>query len=227
MTKLKLRTEARKLRKQGLGIKTISYRLNVSSSTVSLWCRDIQLTQKQLEKLNKRARDPYYGKRLDYLLKVQNRRIDKIEKLRQKGIKDIGSLSKREFFIAGVALYWAEGFKKDRRLGFANSDPTMIKFFLNWLIKDCKVPKKHIRLRVGLNISHENRIQEVEKYWSELTNVTLKQFQKPFFQKFVWKKKYPNPDKYFGVLRIRANKQLPLFRTIHGWIGGLKLNSLG
>lgn len=225
MVKLELKKKARSLRRKGFGIKTIAHILGVSSSTVSLWCKDIRLNPIQIRELERRARDPYYGRRKDYILRQKQKKLDTIERLRQQGIIEMGQLSKRELFIAGVALYWAEGFKKDKRLGFANSDPSMIRFFLNWLIGSCKVPKKDIRLRVGLNLSHKKRIGEVEKYWSEITKISHTQFQKPFFQKFIWKKAFPNPEEYFGVLRIRANKQLPLFRKIHGWIEGLKINS--
>lgn len=223
MAKPRLKIKARKLRTEGLGIKTIAHELKVSSSTVSLWCRDIKLTPEQIKELERRNHDPYYGKRLQYIQKQKEQRLQKIEKLKQIGMKEVGNLTTRELFITGAALYWAEGFKKDKHLGFANSDPDMVKFCLNWLIKSCKVPKKDIRLRVGLNISHTQRIKEVEKYWSDITGVSLEQFQKPFFQKFIWKKEYPNPNEYFGVLRIRANKQLILFRKILGWLEGLKV----
>lgn len=225
MSKPELKKKARQLRRSGLGIKTISYKLGISSSTASLWCRNINLTIQQQKELAIRYRDPYYGRRKDNILRQRQKKLDAIESLRQMGIKEIGKLSKRELFIAGVALYWSEGFKKDKRLGFANSDPAMIRFFLNWLIHSCKVPRDAIRLRVGLNISHKERIVEVQKYWSKVTNIPLIHFQKPFFQKFICKKEFPNPEEYFGVLRIRANKQLPLFRKIHGWIAGLKQNS--
>lgn len=226
MTKVVLCRKARMLRKTGLGIKTIARKLKVSSSTVSLWCRDIILSQRQYDTLMKRAHDPYYGRRKDNILKQMKKRLNTIERLKQEGIRKIAILNSRELFIAGVALYWAEGFKKDKRLGFANSDPAMIKFFLLWLIKCCKVPKQVIRLRVGLNISHKKRIKKVEKHWSQVTKIPLSQFQKPFFQKFVWKKEFPDPENYYGVLRIRANKQLPLFRKINGWIEGLKMNAV-
>lgn len=224
MAKPELKKKARQLRLKGLGIKTIAYKLGVSSSTTSLWCRDIKLTPQQRKELDRRARDPYYGRRKDNILRQKQKKLDIIKSLRKAGIKEIGKLTKRELFLAGVALYWAEGFKKDKRLGFANSDPAMVKFFLNWLIKSCRVPKESIRLRVGLNISHKNRVNKVQDYWSKITGVSKRQFQKPYFQKFTWKKEFPKPEEYFGVLRIRANKQLPLFRKIHGWIEGLKRN---
>lgn len=225
MAKLRLLYKARKLRRNGLGIKTIAYRLTVSSSTVSRWCKDITLSQEQLKELERRARDPFYGRRKDNILRQQQKKIQNIQLLKDEGIKEVHVLTEREKFIAGIALYWAEGFKKDKRLGFANSDPKMTQFFLRWLSKNCCVPKKDIRVRVGLNISHKGRIDEIEKYWARITHLPTNQFQKPFFQKVKWKKEFPKPEEYFGVLRIRANKQLKLFRKIHGWIEGLKLNS--
>ncbi|PIR07973.1 hypothetical protein COV53_05485 [Candidatus Gottesmanbacteria bacterium CG11_big_fil_rev_8_21_14_0_20_37_11] len=227
MTKPNLLKQAQKLRKQGYGIKTIAYKLKVSSSTVSRWCNNIIPTSEQLDELKRRAHDPFYGRRKENILKQKKKCWDNINKLKQKGIKEVGKLNRRDLFISGIALYWAEGFKKDRRLGFANSDPDMIMIFLRWLTKICHVPKESIRLRVGLNISHKYRIQEVEDYWLKLTKIPKDQFQKPFFQKFIWKKEYPQPEEYFGVLRIRANKQLPLFRRIKGWIEGFKLNAKG
>lgn len=226
MAKPELKRKARWLRRRGLGIKTIAYKLRVSSSTASLWCRDIKLSLKQIKELERRAHDPYYGRRKDNILRQRQKRLEAIKSLRQIGIQEIGDLTKRELFIAGVALYWAEGFKKDKRLGFANSDPAMIKFFLKWLLECCNVPKSSIRLRVGLNISHKNRVEDVEDYWSKITGISKNQFQKPYFQKFTWKKEFPKPEEYFGVLRIRANKQLALFRKIHGWIEGLKINNI-
>src|SRR5437868_4690128 len=46
------KTEARELRKQGLSINDICRRLGVAKSSVSLWVRDIQLTEEQIERLN-------------------------------------------------------------------------------------------------------------------------------------------------------------------------------
>ena len=224
MTKTIERRKAILLRKKGLSIKKIASKLKISTSTANIWCKNIELTQAQKDQLYKNAHDPFFGKRKNHVLNQIKKKEKAIAIEKKLGIKDIGKLSKRELFIAGVGLYWAEGFKKDRRLGFANSDPAMIKLFLRWLRECCKVNEESIRLRVGLNISHKKRIGVVEKYWSEITGIPLINFQKPFFQQFKWKKSYPDENNYFGVLRIRANKKLALFRRILGWIEGLKIN---
>src|SRR3989344_6099101 len=123
MAKSQLRLQARALRLRGLGIKAIAHTLGVSTCTASLWCRDIPLSVKQIETLQTNARNPYYGKRGVYLQKQKQLKEEKINKLFGEGIAEVASLTPRELFIAGVALYWAEGFKKDNLMGFSNSDP--------------------------------------------------------------------------------------------------------
>lgn len=223
MTKHLEHKKAIALRKNGISIKKIAKKLGISSSTANIWLKNVELTQEQKTQLFKNAHDPFYGKRKNHVLNQIKKKEKEIKNENRLGIKDIGKLSKRELFICGVGLYWAEGFKKDRRLGFANSDPKMITLFIKWLTECCHVPKNQIMLRVGLNISHKHRVLEIENYWSRLTDIPLTNFQKPYFQKFKWKKTFPIENKYFGVLRIRANKQLKLFRRLLGWIEGLKL----
>ena len=51
MSKYDERIKARLMRKEGISIIVIAKELSVSKSTVSGWCRDIILTEEQIEKL--------------------------------------------------------------------------------------------------------------------------------------------------------------------------------
>lgn len=206
-------------------MKAIARQLEVSPSSVSLWCRDIQLTDEQIRDLETRARDPNYGRRLKYAQLQQQKRITKTRLLRKRGIQEIATLTNRELFLVGAALYWAEGFKKDSQAGFASSDPGMIKLIIKWLQECCDYKVENLSFRVTLNISHKGRIGDVQKYWSQVIGVNQKCFQKPFYQKVRWKKVYENPNKYYGVLRIRVRKSTDFLRKIHGWIEGLRLQA--
>jgi hypothetical protein len=158
------------------------------------------------------------------LRKLKKKTLLKARKLQKIGIKKVGILSKRELFLVGSSLYWAEGFKKDSQAGLGSLDPAMIKLYIKWL-KDCFGYKNDdLIFRVTANISHKDRIKEIEKYWSTLLDVPLEQFQKPFFQDVKWKKTYDNPNEYFGVLRVKVRKSKDFLREIYGFIEGLKLN---
>ncbi len=225
MAKSVQKLEARELRLKGKSIKKIAKKINVSVSSVSSWCRDIELTAEQKRILETNARNPYYGKRGAYLKRLKNKTDSKIKRLKKIGIKDIGTLSKRELFLTGSALYWAEGFKKDTQVGFASLDAEMIKFFIRWLKICFGYQNSDLIFRTTANISHKYRIDEIQKHWSKLLKIPLSQFQKPFFQKFKWKKSYEHPNEYFGILRVKVRKSTDFLRKIIGYIEGLKLNA--
>lgn len=148
----------------------------------------------------------------------------KIASLLAQGSAEIGLLSYRELFIAGIMLYWAEGFKHpgESGLGFATSDPKMAKFYLQWIKKCLGVQENELRLRVTANISHKNRINEIEHYWSNYLHLSPDQFTKPFYQKSNWKKQYKNFHEYHGVIRIHVSRSLDMLRKMRGWLEGVK-----
>lgn len=225
MSKSIQKIKARELRNQGESIKSIAKKLNVSVGSVSIWCRDVELTNKQKNILTENARNPYYGGRAIYIEKLKKTTNLKIKRLEKLGIKKIGRLTKRELFIAGAALYWAEGFKKDSQAGLASLDINMIKFYLKWLKVCFGYKNEDLIFRVTANISHRNRIESIENYWSENLNIPRNQFQKPFFQNFRWKKTYENPNEYHGILRVKVRKSKDFLRKIYGFIEGLRLQA--
>lgn len=221
MAKSKEKLEAIELRRLGKSIKFIAKKLNVSVGSVSMWCKDVVLTEDQLRILEKNAHDPNYGRRLQNSQKQRYEKEQKIKNLLNLGENEIGELSKRELFLVGVGLYWAEGFKKDTQVGFGNSNPEMINLYLRWLYESCNVKNDDLIARITVNISHKGRSDEIQKYWSNITKIPSENFRKPFYQQFKWKKIYENPNDYYGVLRIKVRRSTDFLRKIHGWIKGL------
>lgn len=226
MAKSKEKLRARFFRKKGQSIKEIAKKLKVSPGSVSVWCRDIELTPSQITTLQKRMLDVNYGNRNNYLKKIKEETNKKILQLKKEGLKEIGNLSKREIFLIGIALYWSEGFKKDHQVGFATSDSNMAKFFIRWLNLSFKITNKDFIFRVTANISYKNKIRNLENYWSKKLDTSLDQFSKPFFQKSLWKKEYENKDEYHGVIRIKVRRSIDLLRKIYGYIEGIALISV-
>ena len=149
---------------------------------------------------------------------------EKTKKLLEDGIKDVGELSKRELFLAGIVLYWAEGFKhpEESGLGLATSDPAMATFYIYWLKTCLGISSNILKLRVTANYSHAYRISEIQNYWSNYLNVPQERFTKPFFQRTVQKKYYANYQNYHGVIRIHVPKSLDRLRKMRGWLEGIK-----
>src|SRR5258706_2756189 len=125
MAKSELRLEAREMREKGKSVRDISKELHVSKSTASIWTRDIILSVEQLERLRKSMlRGGELGRVKGALIQKQ-RRLAIIENCNSEGVKEVAKLSEREFLMAGLALYWAEGSKKNGKLSFCNSDPNL------------------------------------------------------------------------------------------------------
>lgn len=223
MAKSLLRLQARELRKEGESIGSIASQLGVSKSSVSLWCSDIELSSKQIEKLIKREGDgAAKGRQIAAKLKKEERE-SRMRAYVKVGKEKIGKLSDRELLLVGVALYWAEGNKKQRRVVFANSDPMMVKFFIKWLEVCLNVTKDKLFPFVGINQAHQYRIKIIEKYWSNLTGISIENFTRASFKKVKAAKIYEKPDEYFGTFFVRVEKSTNMNYEILGYIKALGL----
>lgn len=216
--------KARKLRRRGQSIKDIAKQINASPSIVSKWCNDILLTKEQQRRLWKKQLDAGYRGRMKATELKKKKRLEEIEILRKEGIKEVGKLNTREFFTTGIGLYWGEGFKSCDQTAFVSSDPKIVIFMMDWLRKFCHVTDDRFSLRVGLNEAHKKRMNEVRKYWSELTGISLSQFTKTSIKKVKTKKVYENFNNHYGALRVVVRRGTHLHRKIMGWIEGLNLN---
>lgn len=213
---------------EGLSLGQIQKITGVPKTTIRDWVVDIALTEKQVLDLKTLSNKQLQAGRIKAQLANKEKRIKKEKDLLELGKQEIGQLNSKELLIAGVALYWAEGFKNrhESRLGFCNTDPTMIKFYLHWLEKSFSIGKRDLVARLTLNTSYEKKTGEIERYWSELTGIPLSQFTKPFYQKTIWKKQFTT-ENYYGVLRIHVKDSLDNLLKMRGWIEGLRLSLPG
>jgi transcriptional regulator with XRE-family HTH domain len=92
------------------------------------------------------------------------------------------STFRRELRIAGAMLYWGEGHKSDSGsvIDFTNSDPVMIIVFLNFLRGVYKLDER--KFRVLLYCYADQDVEELKRFWSELTNIPQAQFIKPYIR---------------------------------------------
>lgn len=98
----------------------------------------------------------------------------RIAEVSEEALQDFGKLSKRDFFIAGVALYVGEGSKTQNLVRLVNADSKVIVFFIRWLHL-LGVDNSHIMLRVH-GYPDMNRL-EAESYWLEKTSLGKTQLQ--------------------------------------------------
>lgn len=217
MAKPLLRHEAQLLRKDGFSITSIAKRLDVSKSTVSMWCRDISLTERQIQRIAEQSKHHATLVLLRAAEIQRKKRHDRVQEALREGAKDVNHFSRRDQHMVGLGLYWGEGYKKgSQEFGFTNSDPLLIRFYIGWLKNIFNITTERLILRVSINENHKHREDEVSKYWSKATGVPLNQFTKTSFIKSVTKKKYGNDSKHYGTLRIKVRKGTQLRRRVLG-----------
>lgn len=73
---------------------------------------------------------------------------------------------------AGIMLYWAEGSKRNAQgVDFANSDPSMIFLFTEFLRQIYQVNEKRLRCLLYCYPSH--KVNKLIDFWSNITKIPL------------------------------------------------------
>jgi hypothetical protein len=162
------RKRARRLRaERGYSIKQIAALLNVSRSSVSLWVRDIELTEEQHEAL--RARNPIYNQQVAARGGTSERRRTERRMYQEAGRAVARRGDPRH--AMGCMLYWAEGTKNRNQIGFSNSDPEMVRMFVNFLRAYFPLDDDNIRLTCNLFADHLERQHDIENFWLDVAQL--------------------------------------------------------
>ena len=222
--KLLEKEKAIKLRKRGLSYNEILKRVPVSKSTLSLWLRSVRLAKRVEQRLTeKRIKGQQRGAQVK-----KEQRIRLTKEIKDKAIKEAGEIDKRNFWIIGTMLYWAEGTKQkeanpSQKVRFSNSDPWMVKLCYKWFREICAISLEDLNFEIYI---HETaNIEEAKRYWSRILNLPLTKFQKIRLKKHKIKTKRKNIGKnYHGLLAINVKRSTNLNRRIMGWIEGICKN---
>jgi hypothetical protein len=155
------RNQARRMRYEGRSIKEIARLLSVSTSSVSHWVRDIELTDAQHAALQ--ARNGLHERQLLARAAMAAKARALRVAAQQEGRRRARSLDDR--YVGGCMLYWAEGARDRNRIVFTNSDPAMARFFVEFIREFFDIDRERLRLTCNLFADHEARQREIEDFW--------------------------------------------------------------
>lgn len=218
------------MRMRGQSYTEISNGLGMSKSTLSGWFKHLVIPKEAQEKINNRS----HAASINALLKINKLQTHKAQErartIRATNKKALGSISKHELLLIGVALYWAEGFKKTiirdgkprtaHPVSFTNSDAAMVKMFLRFLRESCSVMDEKITVDVRI-FEHQNEAH-ILQYWSTVTQLPFGNFRKVYRGVSISSQhKRPYNTLPYGTIQIRVN-DTALFHKIMGWIEGLQ-----
>jgi transcriptional regulator with XRE-family HTH domain len=160
--KPKEQKEACRLRQEeGLSVKDIARQLKVSPSSVSLWVRDIALTDSQVIALEEKRKLAFaQAQKKGALIKSESARY-----LRQS-YQDEGRLKaeqKEWLHAAGCMLYWGEGSKGKNQVSLSNSHPPMLVFFKRFLQECYGVKTSELTFNCHIFPHHDGK--KTEAFW--------------------------------------------------------------
>ena len=210
------REQVQALRQQGLSYREILAQVpfSLSRSTISHWCKEIELTSEQLDRLDRLYREGSYRGRLLGPKATQRRRAEEVTAIRTAARAEASDLIKHPLWIAGLMLYWAEG-AKTHQVSVSNSDPALMKFMMRWLRETCQIPEG--RFRVQLHLHSGQDAGAIRSFWSDVLHIPLEQFIKIYI-----KREGSGHRKrilYHGTARVYVSDGNLLHRIL-GWIDG-------
>lgn len=169
------RAEAgRSLRRQGWTYGENMAVLPVVKGTLAGWCKDIRLTEDQIEAI--KARVPSQkGVPKD----TNWKRREEVERIREMARLEAHQRMGEPLWIAGNVLYWGEGDKSSRRLSLVNSDPKALNLFVAWTRT---YHNRNACFVLALHLHHGNDDQAAQEWWRKQLKMPEAAFHKTFIK---------------------------------------------
>jgi hypothetical protein len=111
----------------------------------------------------------------------------------------------KDMLVKGLLLWWCEGSSynptqknRENRVEIVNSDPKLIKMFLDFL-RTIKINEN--KLRVRLKCSEEEE-EKLKRFWSYFLNIPMERFLKSILVK-----NYKGKKLEYGIATIRYNSR--------------------
>ncbi|MGI9623558.1 MAG: hypothetical protein ACR2PK_12040 [Acidimicrobiales bacterium] len=159
---------ARELRAEAWTLDEIARELDSAKSSASLWTRGVKFTPK--------PRNRGVGVTKPHPMHLA--KLAEIEECREWGLQQVGELSDRDLFMAGIGLYAGDGAKAGAEVRFANSNPALVALYCRWLRRFFEIDES--RLRVSLYLHEGLDLTSANRHWSEVTGIPEAQFYKPY-----------------------------------------------
>ncbi len=198
----------RDLRRLGLMQSEIRKIIPMAKSTLSNWCRDVELTAGQIAAIRQRGYSQPGVPR-----DTQPMRRAEVNELRRLSYVAAEPLFADPLFAAGVALYWAEGSKTQSDLTLANTDPALLRLFISW-VRSYLAADAEFRLNLHL---HDGNIEpEARQFWRRELGLPTARCTKTYLK--------PGGTGHrknrlqHGVCRVRVCRSTDMWHTTMAWI---------
>lgn len=163
------------MRKAGKSYREIHAALRVPISTLSDWFSKKEWSLPMRERLTASA-NATNAIRMVALNKVRGQHLARAyEAAREEAREEFELLKYDPLFISGIMLYWGEGAKDPKQgVKFSGSDAKMIKFYMTFLTRSCRIPLN--KIKANLLVYPELEERTARAYWSRVSGLPWEHF---------------------------------------------------
>lgn len=165
------------MRRRGNSYLEIQKRLKIPKATLSDWFGGIHWSAKIKERLIEAAtaKSTVRIRELDRVRGLHLKRI--YEEAKEEARLEFKLLQYNPLFIAGLMLYWGEGDKRTHyQTRLVNTDAEMIRLFVFFLTRACRIPED--KIRASVTIYPDLNPSLCIEYWSNVSGINRKSFTK-------------------------------------------------
>lgn len=201
-TRSKLKSTAVGLRKRGFSLKKIESEIGIRRSTLSGWLKNVQLTDSQREKLHNNWKEGLIKAREKAAAWHNAQKEVRLLEAEQAALEVLERLPNDKYVLdlALALLYLGEGSKKNNETSLGSSDALILRFFIEALRKNYKVPS--VKFICYLYIRADQDPNQVKNHWSQKLGLPLENFRNVQIDKrTIGSRTYAD---YWGVCVVRC-----------------------
>lgn len=220
--------KAKELRSEGKSVGEIAKILSVAKSSVSVWVRDVEMTEEQKEVLKKKK---YSLSLFGDTSPVRKKYLNLRKEYQEEGRELAKKYKENSLFVMGCSLYWAEGSKSRNAIQFVNSDASMMKVFKKFLFEFFEVKTEDVSFCFHTHKDNEKTLEEISEYWKNELEIKEENLRKNQIDKrVVTEKKGRKTRLHNGIARLSvysSKKTQMLYGAIQELSGFENKNWLG
>lgn len=200
-----VKTNAIAMRKRGASLRDVALHFGIQKSTLSYWFQNVELSDLHKARLQKRHEKALVTARIE-AVKWHNAqkaaRMREAEASAAKVTAKIDHTNDTVLELALAILYLGEGMKKSGITSLGNSDPHILRFFVESLRRLYAVPLEEMRCE--LHIRADQNPAKLIRHWSATLGIPSRNFGKTSIDKRTQGR--PTYPGYKGVCIVRCGR---------------------
>lgn len=193
------------MRKRGASIREIESKLGIPRSTLSLWLSRIPISEQVKKSLKRRADQALFKARVEAVKWHNAQKATRIAQAQKDAARSLAKIDINQSEIIELALamlYLGEGSKKNAQTSMGNSNPLILRFFVQSIQRLYNLSPSDFTCHLHLRADQD--ADRLTRYWSRVLAIPRRNFWKPVVDlRTTGSRSYPE---YKGVCAVSCSR---------------------